>query len=385
MRELISEDFAPLAMDLDERVAAMPGYSAQLAVYHRGRLVLAHTAGEYLAGDALACIYSVTKGLAALVIALLVQEGKLDPEAPVSTYWPEYAAAGKGALTVAELLSHQGGSLGVPGGVPEQVLLDSRRYASLLAEIPSFWPLGQQLVGYHSLSMGALMEELVRRVAGTELREIYEQRIRGPLGVDAYIGQPAELEPRFRPTQVINTPERFLDPFSLSGMSLNSRAGFNVEQERRHGQAGLLAWANKPEVRAAGPASLGGVADAQSLAAVFAASFGPVPELGVERGLLSPETWAQVSRERVFGLDRISGRPQSFALGFAKGTPGNDYGSIFAYGHDGANSSLAFADPAHHLAFAYLPSGPEGEVETTTGVRLSEHARAIIGQLGGAA
>lgn len=378
MRELITEDFAPLAADLDERVAAKPGYSAQLAIYHRGQLVLSHTAGDYLSADALTCAYSVTKGLAALVLALLVQEQKLDPEAPVSQYWPEFSAAGKAKITVGELLSHQAGLLGVPGGVPESVLLDSPKYAALLAELPSYWPLGQQIVGYHSLSMGALMEELVRRVTGQELKELYEQRIRGPLGVDAYLGQPAALEERFRPTQIINTPEKFYDPFSLSGMSLNSRAGFAVDQAQKHGQAGLLAWANKPEVRAAGPASLGVVADAHALATIYAASFGPVPQLGVSQGLLSAETWSQVSRERVFGADRISGRAQSFALGFAKGTAGNDYGSIFAYGHGGANSSLAFADPAHHLAFAYLPSGPEGEVEPSTGVLLSEQARRIV-------
>lgn len=378
MRELITEDFAPLAADLDERVAAIPGYAAQLAVYHRGELVLSHTAGDYLSGEAVTGIYSVSKGLAALVIGLLVQEGKLDPDVVVSQYWPEFAAAGKGALTVGELLSHQAGLLGIPGGVPEAVLLDSRKYAALLAEIPSYWPLGQQIVGYHSLSMGALMEELVRRVSGEELQDIFERRIRRPLDVDVYLGQPEQLEERYRPTQLINTPETFFDPFSLSGMSLNSRAGFNVPESRKHGQAGLLAWATTPQVRRVGPASLGGVANAQGLAAVFAASFGPVPELGVERGLLNAETWSQVSRERVFGADRISGKAQSFALGFAKGTPGNDYGSIFAYGHGGANSSLAFADPAHHLAFAYLPSGPEGEVATTTGVLLSQHARQLL-------
>lgn len=378
MQQLITEDFAPLAAELDQRAQAEPGYSAQLAIYHRGELVLSHTAGDYLGGDSLACVYSVTKGLASLVVALLVQDGELDPEAPVSRYWPEFAVAGKGRITVGELLSHQAGLLGIPGGVPEDVLLDSHRLASMLAQIPSFWPLGQHIVGYHSLTMGTLMEELVRRVTGSELRDVYEQRIRGPLGVDAYIGQPPELEPRFRPTRIINTPDEFLDPFSLSGMSLNSRAGFEVEGERNHGQAGLLAWANKAQVRAAGPASLGGVANAQALAAIYAASFGPVPGLGAQRGLLSPETWSQISRERVFSLDRISGKPTSFALGFAKGTPGSDYGSIFAYGHNGANSSMAFADPAHKLAFAYLPYGPEGERETPTGVLLSQRARQIL-------
>lgn len=377
MKQVITEQFAELAAQLDERAGQGTEFCAQLAVYHRGELVLSHTAGDYLAGDALTCIYSVTKGLGALVIALLVQEGKLDPEAPVGRYWPEFAVAGKEQVTVGQLLSHQAGVLGVPGGVPEEVLLDSRRLAGMLAQIPSYWPLSQHIVGYHSLSMGTLMEELVRRVSGQELQQIFEQRIRRPLGVDAYIGQPAELEPRFRPTLITNTPETFVDPLSLSGMSLNSRAGFAVDGVR-HGQAGLLAWANKPNVRAAGPTSLGGVANAQALAAIYAASFGPVPELGIERGLLDPDTWAQVSRERVFGPDRISGQPQSFGLGFTKGTPGQEYGSIFAYGHNGANSSIAFADPAHKLAVAYLPAGPEGETQNPTGVQLSRTIRRIL-------
>src|SRR5699024_12183196 len=105
---------------------------------------------------------------------------------------------------------------------------------------------------------------------------------------------------------------------------------------------------------------------------------GPVPELGIERGLLDPDTWAQVARERVFGPDRISGQPQSFGLGFTKGTPGQEYGSIFAYGHNGANSSIAFADPAHKLAVAYLPAGPEGETQNPTGVQLSRTIRPIL-------
>ncbi|WP_421014168.1 serine hydrolase domain-containing protein, partial [Glutamicibacter creatinolyticus] len=225
MKQVITEQFAELAAQLDERAGQGTEFCAQLAVYHRGELVLSHTAGDYLAGDALTCIYSVTKGLGALVIALLVQEGKLDPEAPVGRYWPEFAVAGKEQVTVGQLLSHQAGVLGVPGGVPEEVLLDSRRLAGMLAQIPSYWPLSQHIVGYHSLSMGTLMEELVRRVSGQELQQIFEQRIRRPLGVDAYIGQPAELEPRFRPTLITNTPETFVDPLSLSGMSLNSRAG----------------------------------------------------------------------------------------------------------------------------------------------------------------
>ncbi|WP_279403384.1 serine hydrolase, partial [Arthrobacter sp. JCM 19049] len=123
-----------------------------------------------------------------------------------------------------------------------------------------------------------------------------------------------------------------------------------------------------------GPTSLGGVANAQALAAIYAASFGPVPELGIERGLLDPDTWAQVSRERVFGPDRISGQPQSFGLGFTKGTPGQEYGSIFAYGHNGANSSIAFADPAHKLAVAICRPGRKARPRTRPGSSSAERS-----------
>ncbi|HAY43555.1 MAG TPA: EstA family serine hydrolase, partial [Micrococcaceae bacterium] len=125
MPSVISEDFAPLAEALEARAAEEENYSAQLAIYHRGELVLSHSVGEHLAGDGLTCIFSCTKGLSALVIALLIQDGLLDPTAPIGTYWPEFAIGGKEKLSLGEVLSHQAGVLGVPGGVPSEVLLNS--------------------------------------------------------------------------------------------------------------------------------------------------------------------------------------------------------------------------------------------------------------------
>lgn len=376
MEALITDDFAPLAQALEERAAEEENYSAQLAVYHRGQLVLSHSVGEHLAGDGLTCVFSCTKGLSALVIALLIQDGLINPSAPIGTYWPEFATNGKQVLTVGEVLSHQAGVLGVPGGVPSKVLMDSAEYAKVLAQMPSIWPLGQNIVGYHAITMGVLMEELVRRVTGQELKDVFEQRIRKPLGVDVYIGQGADLESRYRDVlPAADEPPAFFDPFTPTGLSVNSASGFALED------GPVYTWhemANSPQVRQLGPASMGGVANAQGLAAIYAASFGPVPSLGATKGFLSEDTWSSVSTELVYGQDRTNGLLQAFAVGFMKATARNDYGSIFAYGHDGANSSLAFADPAHQLGFGFIPSRNEGAKDISTGVKLSQLARQII-------
>lgn len=376
MHPVITEHFAPLAEALEARAAEEENYSAQLAIYHRGELVLSHSVGEHLAGDGLTCIFSCTKGLSALVIALLIQDGLLDPSEPIGTYWPEFATAGKQRLSVGEVLSHQAGVLGVPGGVPSKILMNSAEYAKVLASMPSIWPLGQNIVGYHAITMGVLMEELVRRVTGSELKDVYEQRIRRPLGVDAYIGHGAQLEPRYREVlPAIEQEPIFIDPFGPTGLSVNSASGFALETGPVYNWHEM---ANSPQMRQLGPASMGGVANAEALAGIYAASFGAVPALGVSEGFLSADTWAQVSTELVYGPDRTNGLLQAFAVGFMKATARNDYGSIFAYGHDGANSSLAFADPAHQLGFGFIPSRNEGPKDISTGVRLSQVARQLI-------
>ncbi|MGH3654885.1 serine hydrolase domain-containing protein [Glutamicibacter sp.] len=375
---MITEDFAPLAEALEARAAEEDSYSAQLAVYHRGELVLSHSVGDHLSGDALTCVFSCTKGLSALVVALLVQDGLIAPNAPMATYWPEFGDNGKSQLTVGEVLSHQAGVLGVPGGVPSEILLNSAEYAKVLASMPSVWPLGQNIVGYHAITMGVLMEELVRRVTGKELKDVFEERIRKPLGAEAFIGQGPALESRYR--DVLPGAEaapEFFDPFSPAGLAVNSASGFALEDGPVYNWHEL---ANAPQVRELGPASMGAVANAQGLAAIYAASFGAVPALGATRGFLTAETWSQVSTELVYGHDRTNGLLQAFALGFMKATARNNYGSIFAYGHDGANSSLAFADPAHQLGFGFIPSRNEGVKEISTGVKLSQLARQLIMQ-----
>lgn len=157
--EGVREEYAAvLAADHTE-----PG--SQLAVYHRGRLVVDLWAGEGITGDSLPAVYSSTKGAAHLVVALLVQDGVIDLERTVASYWPEFAAEGKGELTVRELMSHRAGLIWVDGGFGVEELADDRVIAARLAGQRPYWTPGTE-AGYHALTIGALTGEVVRRPPG---------------------------------------------------------------------------------------------------------------------------------------------------------------------------------------------------------------------------
>lgn len=374
--------FASVVDLLESFAAADPDYSAQLCVYAAGRPVIDHVVGPHSTADSLTGVFSASKGAAGVVIALLVQDGLLDPDEPVATYWPEFAAEGKAAITVGQLLSHQGGLPGIDGGMGVSDYTDSVAGAVRLAAAPPVWKPGSTHQ-YHALTVGVFAEELVRRVTGQTLQHLYETRIRAPFAIDFYLGLPEDDEPRYRdvlkPVQAQQLP--FIDPFGPLGLALNSTAGFDVGDGVGHD---LLDLPNLRVIRAAGIAAAGGVANARGLARLYAAastglvhddgctsaavpSGTPAPtDVPAEAPFLTEETQQQVAAERVFGIDRANGLTGAFALMFMKSIPRNDFGSWRAFGHDGANATLAFADPAYGIGFGYVPARAE---ESGTGSR----------------
>ncbi|MFI7367742.1 serine hydrolase domain-containing protein [Streptomyces sp. NPDC050149] len=333
---------------------------AQLAVYRTGQQVVDLWAGDGIDGDSLPAVYSSTKGAAHLVVALLVQDGTLDLDRTVASYWPEFAAEGKGALTLRELLGHRAGLVGIEGGFSEADLADDRVIAARLAERAPFWEPGKEY-GYHALVIGALTGEVVRRATGRSVQELFEERVRAPYGLDLYLGQPAELEPRYVPIRPMNpTPEQkaalAARPFDPKGLPA---VAFNVPTD-------LVAWINTPSVRALGPASVGGVGSARALAGMYAATLG---EFAGRPALLKPEIRAEFARLGLAGTDRVTEETDHFGLGFER--PKEVYPSLGddAYGHCGAAGSQAFADPASGIAYGYtrrryaFPGGaaPENE------------------------
>lgn len=378
---VIDQRFAPVAQLMASFAAEDPDYSGQLAIYQGGNLVLDMSVGKDSTPESMTGVFSCSKGAGAIVMALLVQQGLLDLEAPVALYWPEFAAAGKAGITVEQLLSHQGGLPGVPGGFTQEELLDSRLAASIIAATAPLWK-SPGTHSYHALTMGVFMEELARRCAQESLQDIFERRIRAPHNIDFYLGLPEELESRYRPvlTAAQGPPPPFIDPFSPLGLALNSTGGFDGPK----GQSfEIMEVPNVRAIREGGPAAIGGVASALGLARLYAAvGTGFIDESGDEHApLLTEETIAKVSQDRVFGLDRAGGHLGAFAIGFMKAHANNDFGSARAFGHDGANASLGYADPAYGLTLGYIPARAEVNGTGSHGGQLSVLARQVL--LGG--
>ena len=346
----VAAGFEPVR-DLFARMSdADSGYGGQLAVIRRGEQVVDLVAGSGLAADSLTGIFSSSKGLSAIAIGLLIQRGDLDLDAPVIRYWPEFAANGKDAITVRQLLSHQSGLVGTPDLTIDDII-DSEPAAQKLAAAAPLWRPGA-MFGYHALTAGVFMEELARRITGGTLHELYEREVRAPRGIDAYLGLPEEQEPRYVP--VVGTPPRDLSayadyvPDDLSALSVT---GVLADHD-------FAGFANERRVRAAGVPAAGGVGSARGLAQAYAATIGP-------DALLTPETVTRMTQVQVAGLDRVIGGERAFGIVFQRPTPVFRFGSYAAFGHDGVGGTLGFADPVHDIAFGYTrlpmhaPDGPE--------------------------
>ncbi|MHC6593765.1 serine hydrolase domain-containing protein [Arthrobacter sp. C152] len=324
-------------------LAEDPFYSAQVCAYHRGEQVISLAGGPDIAAGTITGAYSCSEGVGAMVIALLVQDGLLDLDRTVAHYWPEFAAHGKDRLLVREALSHQAGVMGVDGGIPLGEFTTPRA-AARLAAAPPAWEPGRHF-GYHALTIGILMEELCRRTAGTALQDLYDRRIRKPEGVDFFLGLPGDEEPRYRDVLYQDPPgQPWVDPLSLEG--LNSNAPVST----------IMELPNIREVRAAGMSAAGGVGSADGLARLYAAA---VTGVDGRPAFLSARTVQAMSREQVWGLDRSSGLDNAFAVVFMKPHPSRNFGSHRAFGHEGANAALGFADPSYGLGFGYIPRRAE--------------------------
>jgi CubicO group peptidase (beta-lactamase class C family) len=145
--------------------------------------------------DTLANVWSTTKAMAALCTHMLVDRGQLDLDAPVATHWPEFAAAGKGQIPVRWLLSHQSGLAGISEPMPPEAVLDWARFASALAAQRPLWEPGTRS-GYHALTFGHLVGELVRRIDGRSPGRFFREEVAEPLGAEFWIGLPESQESR---------------------------------------------------------------------------------------------------------------------------------------------------------------------------------------------
>ena len=284
-------------------------------------------------------IFSTTKAVAALMVARLVDQGRLAYDQPVAEVWPEFAQAGKAAITVEQALSHQAGLSGFVDAVEPSLWFDWETVCAKLAAMAPLWPPGTAS-GYHPVTYGYLAGEIFRRVDGRTMGTALREDIAQPFELDLWIGLPdaehgrcAELQrpPAFPDFGEINVPTKaaFLEPWSSPG---------------GRGQA---------EWRRAEIPSANGHATAPALARLM----GALARGGWLDGemILSPALIAEMSRKRIAGQDLVLPFVMSWGAGVMRNEALHPWGpGDQTFGHSGWGGSCAFADPDTGLAGAYV-------------------------------
>jgi CubicO group peptidase (beta-lactamase class C family) len=297
--------------------------------------------------DTLVNVFSVGKGMAAACLARLAGQSLVDFDTPVARIWPDFAAAGKGSITLRQLLSHQAGLPAVRRRLPPGMMLDHPAMAATLAAETPWWEPGSAH-GYHVNTYGFLLGEVVRRATGISLGRYLRQEITGPLGADAFIGLPTsehrraaefvwpapappEEEPAGMSNEQLLSYNAYYNPSGLSG-------------------AGVV---NSPEWRAAEIPSTNAHATARGVARFYQALAAGGQADGVE--VVNPTVLVDAATEQVYGEDLVLRRPSRFGLGFQLTQPERPLGpNPGAFGHFGAGGSLGFCDPEAKVAFGYV-------------------------------
>ncbi len=283
-------------------------------------------------------VWSTTKGPTALAIAMLVDRGQLDYDATVATYWPEFAAGGKESVTVGQLMSHQAGVCGLREPIETEAYYDQTFMAEHLAAMEPFWTPGDGS-GYHAITYGHLTNELMRRIDGRTMGTFIAEEIAGPLGVDFYVGLPAEREKYIAEMvpPAISTPLSNEDSPDYTIAAMGNPA---LDAEAPNTRA----W------RAAEIPSAGGQSNARSLARLYAAMAMDGELDGIR--LISPEALDKATAEQCQGQDRNIPLEVSWGAGFMRYRE-MATGERPPFGHAGWGGSMATADRDNKMSFAY--------------------------------
>ncbi len=352
---------------------------ASVSVWENGREIVSLAGGwrdrektQPWTAETPVLFWSATKGLSAACLLHACQEHGIALVTPVAEVWPEFAAGGKAAVTIAQLMSHQAG---VPVISDPVEVWDYAGVVSALAAEQAHWPLGEGH-GYHARTFGFLMDEMVRRITGgVPLGRYWREHFGEPLGLDLWIGVPPEMvdqiAPVFPARKAPPKGDLFYSAFLTSG-SFTARAF--TSPKGLHSAAAM----NKPETLTTSFPGFGGVGNARSLAKFYAmlANGGELEG----RRFFEPHTLGWMSTTLTQGQDRVLLLETAFSAGFMQDPTrdGVKIRSTFgpsqrAFGHPGAGGSHAFADPDRNLAFAYVMNQMEpGVLPNVKSLRLVE-------------
>jgi CubicO group peptidase (beta-lactamase class C family) len=330
-------------------------------VYYRGRKVVDlwggirnKATGEPWERDTMVIVYSATKGLAAMALAIAHSRGWLDYEARVAAYWPEFAQQGKGRITVRQLLAHQAGLFALSEPVDRTVVADLDRLALILAQQKPAWEPGTRQA-YHGITLGYYENELLRRIdpQHRSIGRFFDDEIASPLGLDVFIRLPENI-PNSR-LATISRPRAvdmlFGFPLRFTLLALNPHA--NVVRalkgsEFPHDEERI--YARNLEVPAGG-----GVGTARGLAQAYGVFATGGRELRLRSQTLDLLAAPAIRPTRGFHDECLKADVQ-FSLGFMKPSRVWPFGNRTSYGSPGSGGSLGFADPTAGVGYAYVTS-----------------------------
>ncbi|WP_039932846.1 serine hydrolase domain-containing protein [Streptomyces viridochromogenes] len=357
----VAEGFEPVREAFARNFQSLGERGAAVAVYRDGQRIVDLWAGtKDVDGTApwehgtAQVVRSATKGVAAAVLLLLHQRGQLDLDAPVGHYWPEFKARGKERVLVRHVLNHRAGLPVLDRPLtPEQALDPLRGPEAVAAQAPAWEPGTDH--GYHALTYGWLLDELVRRVTGQGTGDWLASQLTGPLGLDLWLGLPETEAGRVGRTGRVEGPEpagglrsrpkrsvteAYEDPASLTRRAFAAITPFPDQ--------------NDPAYRAAALPATNAIATADGLARFYATLIGDTA--GTAR-LFTPETVELARAEESAGPDRVLVVGTRFGLGYMLHGSASPFLTPGSFGHPGRGGALGFADPETGIAFGYVTNG----------------------------
>ncbi|MGW3075627.1 MULTISPECIES: serine hydrolase domain-containing protein [unclassified Kitasatospora] len=359
---------------IDEMVESGAEQGIQVAVYQHGELVVDAVAGvadadsgRPVTSDIPFYSASTGKGVTATVVHVLAERGALDYDTPIVELWPEFGAHGKDKATVRHALTHSVGVPAVPSDLTIPDLADWDRMVGLLADAEPWWEPGTK-TGYHAMTWGFVMGEIVRRATGKPISQVLKEEVTGPLGIadelffgvpESELGRLARLEDAPGTAEMLAAMPADLPLFKATPAAVTPSADY--------GNHPLVLGSDIPS---------GGTMSARAVARMYAALLGEVD--GVR--LISDERLREVTAVATADVDQMIGFPMPRALGYNLGRPGaNPQDTLTTFGMPGMGGSTAYADTETGIAFALTKNrffpGPASAVDQLSEL-VAQHAAA---------
>lgn len=357
----VSSGYEPVREAFAENFVLRREVGAACCVYHRGEKVVDlwggvrnKVTGEPWQEDTMALVYSATKGMAAMTLALAHSRGWLDYDELVCKYWKEFAQNGKEKISVRQLLAHQAGLFAFDEPVDRSVVANLDRLAEVMARQKPVWEPGTRQA-YHAITIGYYESELLRRIdpQHRSLGQFFQEEIASPLGLDFYIRLPESIpDSRLAPLIDPSFSEMLFGfPIRMTLAAFNHRSNIRralIGSELPHDEKRI--YARNLEVPAGG-----GVGTARAMARAYSVFATGGKELGLREETLQELAAPAIPATHGFYDECLKGEVQ-FSLGFMKSSPLLSFGSPSSFGAPGAGGSLGFADPRAQIGYAYVPN-----------------------------